>query len=310
VAQQHGSKKVIYAALAGNLAIAVTKFGAALYTGSSAMLTEAIHSLVDTGNQGLLLYGLRRAARPPDERHPFGHGLELYFWSFVVALLIFALGGAVSIYEGIHKMRHPEPMTSAWVNFVVLGASIVFEGLSFAVAYREFRARYAHLSLWSGIERSKDPSAFAVLLEDGAALAGLGVALVGVSVSVWFDLPAADGAASIVIGGLLVVTALVLARETRSLLTGESTSPRVLAAARAVLDADPRVTKVENIMSLHLGPAQVLLAITLDLQRNLTVDQIRATADDLRQRIEARQPIISHVFFRLGPASNLAHLPA
>ena len=309
MAQQHGSKKVIYAALAGNLAIAVTKFGAALYTGSSAMLTEAIHSLVDTGNQGLLLYGLRRAARPPDERHPFGHGLELYFWSFVVALLVFTLGGAVSIYEGLHKMRHPEPIESAWVNFVVLGASIVFEGLSFAVAYREFRARYAHLSLWSGIERSKDPSAFAVLLEDGAALAGLGVALVGVSVSVWFDLPAADGAASIVIGGLLVVTALVLARETRSLLTGESTSPRVLAAARAVLDADPRVTKVENIMSLHLGPAQVLLAITLDLQRNLTVDQIRATADDLRQRIEARQPIISHVFFRLGPAPNLAHLP-
>jgi cation diffusion facilitator family transporter len=302
MAQQHGSKTVIYAALAGNLAIAVTKFGAALYTGSSAMLTEAIHSLVDTGNQGLLLYGLKRAARPPDERHPFGHGLELYFWSFVVALLIFALGGAVSIYEGVHKMRHPEPMTSAWVNFAVLGASMVFEGLSFAVAYREFRTRYAHLSLWTGIERSKDPSAFAVLLEDGAALAGLAVALVGVALSVWFDLPAADGAASIVIGGLLVLTALVLARETRSLLTGESTSPRVLAAARAVLDADPRVTKVEALSSLHLGPSQVLLAITLDLQRNLTVDQVRATAEDLRERIAASQPIIAHVFFRLGPA--------
>jgi cation diffusion facilitator family transporter len=302
VAQQHGSKTVIYAALAGNLAIAVTKFGAALYTGSSAMLTEAIHSLVDTGNQGLLLYGLKRAARPPDERHPFGHGLELYFWSFVVALLIFALGGAVSIYEGVHKMRHPEPMTSAWVNFAVLGASMVFEGLSFAVAYREFRTRYAHLSLWTGIERSKDPSAFAVLLEDGAALAGLAVALVGVALSVWFDMPAADGAASIVIGGLLVLTALVLARETRSLLTGESTSPRVLAAARAVLDADPRVTRVEALSSLHLGPSQVLLAITLDLQRSLTVDQVRATAEDLRKRIAASQPIIAHVFFRLGPA--------
>jgi cation diffusion facilitator family transporter len=302
VAQQHGSKTVIYAALAGNLAIAVTKFGAALYTGSSAMLTEAIHSLVDTGNQGLLLYGLKRAARPPDEHHPFGHGLELYFWSFVVALLIFALGGAVSIYEGVHKMRHPEPMTSAWVNFAVLGASMVFEGLSFAVAYREFRTRYAHLSLWTGIERSKDPSAFAVLLEDGAALAGLAVALVGVALSVWFDMPAADGAASIAIGGLLVLTALVLARETRSLLTGESTSPRVLAAARAVLDADPRVTRVETLSSLHLGPSQVLLAITLDLQRSLTVDQVRATAEDLRKRIAASQPIIAHVFFRLGPA--------
>ena len=198
------------------------------------MLTEAIHSCVDTGNQGLLLYGLKRAARPPDERHLFGHGLELYFWSFVVALLIFA-SEAHSTNQGVHKMRRPEPIESAWVNFVVLGASMVFEGLSFAIAYREFRARYAHLSLWTGIERSKDPSAFAVLLEDGAALAGLFVALVGVSASVWFDIPAADGAASIVIGGLLVLTALVLARETRSLLTGESTSPRVLAAARAVL---------------------------------------------------------------------------
>src|SRR4051794_31459751 len=155
------------------------------------MLTEAIHSCVDTGNQGLLLYGLRRAARPPDERHPFGHGLELYFWSFVVALLIFALGGAFSIYEGVQKMRHPEPIESAWVNLGVLGASVVFEGLSFAVAYRAFRARYAHLSLWTGIERSKDPSAFAVLLEDGAALIGLGFALVGVTLSAWFGLPAA-----------------------------------------------------------------------------------------------------------------------
>jgi cation diffusion facilitator family transporter len=302
VAQQHGSKTVIYAALAGNLAIAATKLGASLYTGSSAMLTEAIHSFVDTGNQGLLLYGLKRAARPPDPRHPFGHGLELYFWSFVVALLIFALGGAFSIYEGVHKMRSPEPIESAWVNFVVLGASMVFEGLSFAIAYREFRARYAHLSLWTGIERSKDPSAFAVLLEDGAALAGLFVALVGVSASVWFDIPAADGAASIVIGGLLVLTALVLARETRSLLTGESTSPRVLAAARAVLDADPRVTGVGDLLSLHLGPSHVLLAVTLDLQKSLTVDQVRATAEDLRKQIEAGQPIISHVFFRLGPS--------
>jgi cation diffusion facilitator family transporter len=301
MAQQHGSKTVIYAALAGNLAIAVTKFGAALYTGSSAMLTEAIHSLVDTGNQGLLLYGLRRAARPPDERHPFGHGLELYFWSFVVALLVFTLGGAFSIYEGVHKVRHPEPIESAWVNFLVLGASMVFEGISFAIAYREFRSRYAHLSLWTGIERSKDPSAFAVLLEDGAALAGLVVALIGVSLSVWFDLPAADGAASIVIGGLLVLTALVLARETRSLLTGESTSPRVLAAARAVLEADSRVTKIDDLSSLHLGPSRVLLAVTLELQKNLTVDQVRATAEDLRDRIAASQPIIAYVFFRLGP---------
>jgi cation diffusion facilitator family transporter len=300
MAQQHGSKTVIYAALAGNLAIAATKFGASLYTGSSAMLTEAVHSLVDTGNQGLLLHGLKRSARPPDESHPFGHGLELYFWSFVVALLIFTLGGAFSIYEGIQKVRHPEPIESAWVNFLVLGLSVAFEGLSFAVAYREFRSRYAHLSLWTGIERSKDPSAFAVLLEDGAALIGLGIALVGVSLSVWFDVSEADGAASIAIGLLLVVTALVLARETRSLLTGEGTSPRVLGAARAVLDADPRVTRVRDIGSLHLGPSQVLLAVTLELRPELTVDEVRRTAEDLRRRIEESQPIVSQVFFRLA----------
>jgi divalent metal cation (Fe/Co/Zn/Cd) transporter len=269
---QRGSRKVIYAALAGNLAIAVTKLGASFYTGSSAMLTEAIHSFVDTGNQGLLLFGLRRASRKADSRHPFGYGLELYFWSFVVALMIFALGGAFSIYEGIRKLLHPEPIESAWVNFAVLGVSMVFEGISFAIGYREFHARFADVPLWTAIKRSKDPSTFA-----------------------------ADGAASIAIGGLLVVTAAVLANETRSLLTGESASPRVLDAARVLLEADPRVNGVEQIMSLHLGPSEVLLAITLQMRDDLSVDQVRATAQELRERIEAGQPIISHVFFRLAP---------
>jgi cation diffusion facilitator family transporter len=299
---QRGSRKVIYAALAGNLAIAVTKLGASLYTGSSAMLTEAIHSFVDTGNQGLLLFGLRRASRKADSRHPFGYGLELYFWSFVVALMIFALGGAFSIYEGFRKLLHPEPIESAWVNFAVLGASMVFEGISFAVGYREFHARFADVPLWTAIRRSKDPSTFAVLLEDSAALVGLVFALVGVAVSTWFNIPAADGAASIAIGGLLVVTAAVLANETRSLLTGESASPRVLDAARVLLEADPRVSGVEQIMSLHLGPSEVLLAITLRLRDDLSVDQVRLTAQELRERIEAGQPIISHVFFRLAPS--------
>ncbi len=292
---------MIYAALAGNLAIAVTKFGASVYTGSSAMLTESIHSFVDSGNQLLLLLGLKRAGRKADERHPFGHGLELYFWSFVVALMIFALGGAFSIYEGIHKIQYPARIESAWVNYVVLGVSMVFEGISFAIAYREFRARYAGLPLWSAIRRSKDPSAFTVLLEDSAALAGLAVAAIGITVTIWLDYSVADGAASVVIGGILVVVAIVLARETRSLLTGESASPRVLAAARAILEADPRVTNVHELLSLQLGPSEVLLAVTLELQQDLHVDQIRATARELRERIEAGQPIISHVFFRLGP---------
>jgi len=215
---QHGSKKVIYAALAGNLAIAVTKLGASLFTGSSAMLSEAIHSFVDTGNQGLLLFGLKQARRKPDERHPFGYGLELYFWAFVVALMIFALGGAFSIYQGLAKLRHPAPIDNAWLNFVVLGASIVFEGITFSIGYREFRTRFADVPLWIGIQRSKDPSVFAILLEDSAALAGLVIAAIGIGASAWFGYLIADGLASIAIGALLVASALILANETRSLL--------------------------------------------------------------------------------------------
>ena len=266
------------------------------------MLTEAIHSFVDTGNQGLLLLGLRRSQRGPDERHPFGHGMELYFWSFVVALMIFALGGAFSIYEGIHKMRHPEPIESAWVNFAVLGAAMVFEGISLKIAYGEFSARHAGTPLWSAIRRSKDPSAFSVLLEDLAALAGLMIALVGVTATVACDDPIADGVASIAIGLLLVATATLLANETRSLLTGESASPGVLSAARALLEADPRVLQVEELLSLQLGPSAVLLAITIRLRADLSIGELQATAQDLRTRIEAGEPIISHVFFRLTPA--------
>jgi cation diffusion facilitator family transporter len=301
-----GSRTAIYAALAGNLAIAATKLGASLYTGSSAMFTEAIHSFVDTGNQGLLLYGLHRAARPPDERHPFGHGLEVYFWSFVVALLIFALGGAFSIYEGVAKIRRPEPIESAWVNFVVIGVAMLFEGLSFRVAYRAFRRQPTTLSLWEAIRRSKDPTAFAVLLEDAAALAGLVFALLGVGVTVALHRPEADGVASIGIGLLLVFTALVLANETRSLLTGESAAPRVLQAARSILEADPRVAKVHGLRSLHLGPEEVLLTVSFEPRPGLSIEGLRETAQELRDKIEAGQPLITRIFFQLHSSGEAA----
>lgn len=304
-----GSKLVVYAALAGNLAVAVTKFGASVFTGSSAMFTEAIHSFVDTGNQGLLLFGMHRAARPPDARHPFGHGLELYFWSFVVALLIFALGGAFSIYEGVHKVMHPEPIESAWVNFLVLGLAVVFEGASLTIAVREFREDFATVPIWTGIQRSKDPTSFAVLLEDAAALVGLFIAAGGVAASVYLDVAVADGVASILIGLLLVAAAIVLGNETRSLLTGETASPRILRTARGVLDADPRVTAVHDLASLHLGPAEVLLAITLDLREDLSAEGIRRTTQELRDRIETREPIISHVYFRFRPPDGTAAVP-
>jgi cation diffusion facilitator family transporter len=294
------SKTVVYAALAGNLAIAIVKFGAFWWSGSSAMLTEAIHSLVDTGNQGLLLFGMNRANRPPDESHPFGHGMELYFWSFVVALMIFLAGGAFSIYEGVQKFFDPEPISDAWVALAVLGASALFEGASFWVALREFNARRRDVPLLRAIRLSKDPSGFSVLLEDSAALAGLAVAAVGVAATTYLGIPQGDAIASMVIGVLLIGAAIVLARETRSLLTGESASPRVLATVRRVLEADPRVREVHALQSIQLGPTKVLFAIALDIDDSLDLDGFKALGAELRDRIKRDAPIVSNVFFKLG----------
>jgi len=293
-----GSRKVIFAALAGNLAIAVTKFVAALWTGSSAMLSEAIHSTVDTGNQGLLLWGLRRSARPADETHPFGYGMEIYFWSFVVALLVFSLGGAFSIYEGLHKIAEPEPVESAWVNFVVLGASLVFEGLSFRTGWIEMRERFPTETLFSALRASKDPGLFAVLVEDTAALAGLVVALVGLTLAQLLDSPVLDGVASIGIGAVLVGAAIFLARETLSLMSGESASRQVLDDARRVLAADPRVERVEEILSMHLGPDSILLGVSIVLNDALDSRAIEEAVHDLSAALTARQPRISRVFVR------------
>jgi cation diffusion facilitator family transporter len=305
VDKQSGSRRVIYAALAGNLAIALTKFAAGLWTGSSAMLSEAVHSSVDTGNQLLLLHGLRRAARPPDARHPFGYGIELYFWAFVVALLIFALGGAVSIYEGVHKIMAPTPIATPWVNFGVLGAAILFEGLSLRVALQEFRRVQGSNSLWAALRRSKDPSVFAVVLEDTAALAGLLIALVGLGLAHWLDRPALDGAASVGIGLLLVLTAVFLARETHSLLTGEAASSRLVEAVRAELVADSRVVSVDEILSMHLGPREVLMAITLDFRNDLTSGALEASIGSLIAGIERRHPEITRLFLRPQPAPEV-----
>ncbi|UHC16608.1 cation diffusion facilitator family transporter [Methylobacterium currus] len=294
-----GSKLVVYAALAGNLAIAVTKLAAASYTGSGAMFTEAVHSFVDTGNQGLLLYGMRRAARPADDSHNFGHGLELYFWSFVVALLIFTLGGAYAVYEGVEKLRHPEPVTAPWVNVGVIALSGIFEGLSFRTARREMRARFARESLWTAVTRSKDPSTFAIILEDGAALIGLGFALAGIVASGFLGWSRGDGVASVAIGCLLIATAGVLFRETRSLLTGESASPRVIEQAKGILTADPRVVRIERMRSLQLGPGTVLLAVTLDLAPHLSGAELRRATADLRAAIRHGLPGVAHLYVQL-----------
>jgi cation diffusion facilitator family transporter len=298
----NSSTLVVYAALAGNLAIAATKFVAFALTGSSAMLTEAIHSSVDTGNQGLLLLGLARARKPPSQTHPFGYGMEVYFWAFVVALLIFALGGAFSIYEGVLKIRAPEPIERAWINFLVIGLAMLFEGGSFLVAWREFSVLRRGAPFLRAIRGSKDPSVFAVLLEDGAALAGLAIAALGVAGSAVFGIPWADGAASVAIGVLLVLVAVFLANETRSLLTGESASPRIVEAVREMLAADPRIETVTEVLSMHLGPQEILLGVTLDFHDHLTAGEIEDAADDFATRIRTIDQRITRVFVRSGRA--------
>jgi cation diffusion facilitator family transporter len=299
------SRTAVLAALAGNLAIAATKFAAAFLTSSSAMLSEAIHSTVDSGNQGLMLYGLRRATMPPDAQHPFGHGMEIYFWSFVVALLIFALGGGVSIYEGIHRLHEPEPVEGAWINFAVLAASAVFEGLSYRVARREFREAHGSRPSWSAVRRSKNPGIFAVLLEDAAALVGIGIATVGLALAVWLDRPDFDGYASIGIGLLLIAVAIVLARETRSLLIGESAAPADLDGVRRLLTADPRVVSVDELLSMHFGPSEVLLAVSIDFRDELPGGAIEQAARELTGQIERDHPTFTRVFLR--PKRRVVH---
>jgi cation diffusion facilitator family transporter len=298
MAGHSGSKTVIYAALAGNLLIAVTKFVAAFFTGSSAMLSEGVHSLVDTGNGALLLYGMRRAARPADAGHPFGHGRELYFWSFVVALLIFALGAGVSIYEGIEHMRNPEPATDPIIAYVVLGLAILFEGFSWSVALKEFRQTKGAMGYIEAVRKSKDPSVFTILFEDTAALLGLVVALAGVLGAQLLDMPELDGLASIGIGLILGMTAIVLARETKGLLMGEAASPEVQAAALAVARADPAVLSANGVLTVHLGPSQIVAGFSIEFRDNVSADEIEACVERIEDRLRTEAPEIVAVFVK------------
>jgi cation diffusion facilitator family transporter len=295
-----GTTQVVWVALAGNVAIAVIKLVASLVTRSSAMLTEAIHSLVDVLDQVFLLVGLRRAARPANELHPFGYGLEAYFWSFAVALLIFALGGAVSVWEGVKRILAPQELARPWINFLVLAMSAGFEGASFAVGYREIQKVVGSrdVSLWRFIRMSKDPALFATLLEDGAALVGLAIAAAGVAASAYLHLAWADGVASVLIGVLLAAVALILANEVRSLMAGEAAHPRVVEAVRKILLEDPNVEVVAELLSLHLGPESILVGVTLEFRDGLSGDEIQSAAQALSNRVQASDDRIGRIFLR------------
>lgn len=299
---QSGARKVVLAALSGNLAIAVTKFVTFAFTGSTAMLTEAIHSLVDTGNQGLLLIGQRRAGRPASESHPFGYGMETYFWSFIVALMIFLAGGAVAIWEGVEKLVRPAPIQRPYISLIVIAVSAVFEGLSFRTAYREYKSlvRGREVRVWRFLKLSKDPNVFATLLEDGAALIGLTLAAAGTAAAGYLDLAWGDGAASIAIGCVLVAVALFMANETRSLIAGEAASPVIVERVRKALAASGDLGRLEGLKTLHLGPQTILVALAWRFPAAMTRADIAAASAELTTRVRAADERIGSVLFEGG----------
>lgn len=298
MAAHAGSKTVIYAALVGNTAIALTKFAAALYTGSSAMLSEGVHSLVDTGNGGLLLYGLHRAARPADITHPFGHGRELYFWSFIVALLVFALGAGISFYEGVMHILEPELSSDPVVNYVVLGFSMLFEGYSWKVALKEFRSVKGKLGYVAAVRQSKDPSVFTVLFEDTAALLGLLVAFLGILGSQLLGIPELDGVASIGIAVILGATAVFLARESKGLLIGEAALPEVQESILAIAERDPEVVRVNGVVTVHIGPEQIVAALSVEFRDQISVPQVEASISRIEAALRAERGDIAGIFVK------------
>ena len=293
-----GSHKVVYVALGGNLMIAVAKFVAATISGSSAMLSEGVHSLVDTVNELLLLYGLHRAAKPPDRSHPFGYGRELYFWSFIVALLVLAMGAGVSFYEGVLHIRQPEPVEHPLLNYLVLAVSFVFEGTSWYVALREFRARKGHLGYFEAFRLSKDPSTFTVLLEDSAALLGLLVALAGLISAQLLAQPMLDGVASIGIAGVLAMSAMLLARETKGLLIGEPAHPAVSDAILAIAAGDAGVRCANGVLTVQMGPSQVVATLSAEFEDALTTPQIEACINRIEKQAKVTHPEIVSLFIK------------
>jgi cation diffusion facilitator family transporter len=293
-----GSRRVVYAALAGNAAIAVTKFVAAGYTGSSAMLSEGVHSLVDTANELLLLYGLKRAAKPADDSHPFGYGRELYFWSFMVALLVFALGALASLYHGYEQLVDPRPVQRPGINYAVLAASFVFEAGSSWVAFRSFRAAKGQLGYLEAFRRSKDAITLTVLLENLAALLGLVIAAAGIAAAQLLDMPVLDGVASLLIGLVLAAASLLLASETKALLLGESARARVAQAIRDIAAADPAIRAANGVLTVQMGPEQVVAALSAEFEDRLATAEIEAGIRRIEAAVRARHPEVGSLFVK------------
>jgi cation diffusion facilitator family transporter len=292
------ARTVVYAALGANVAIAAIKFAAATVTGSSAMLSEGVHSLVDTVNELLLLYGMKRASKPPDLSHPLGHGRELYFWSFIVALLVFALGAGVSLYEGIAHVRHPVPLEAPFVNYLVLAASFASEVTSWSVAFREFRASQANQSYFDAFRASKDPTTFTVLFEDTAAILGLLIAAIGIAGAQVFGMPSLDGVASIGIAVMLGVASILLARETKELLIGEAAHPLVRESLLRIAGADRDVLSANGVTTVQLGPSNIVAALSAKFHDHLNTTQIEECIDRIESAVTQAHPEVTVLFVR------------
>lgn len=289
------AKLSVYGALFANVAIAVVKFIAAYASRSSSMIAEGIHSLVDSGNEALLLLGMKRSQLPADELHRFGHGKEIYFWSLIVAVLIFGIGGGLSIYEGIIHILHPEPMTDPFWNYVVLGAAMVFEGTSLFIAVRSFlrAGKHREKDFFRSLVRSKDPGLFVVIYEDSAALLGLVIALLGVFSSHYFHLPVLDGVASVLIGLMLATVAVLLVIESRHLLIGESADDGLMTGVRGILAENPSVESVATLKTMHLGPHQILLVLRVNFEAAARIPELTA---GLKEKIRQRFPDITEIY--------------
>ncbi|MFN6485316.1 MULTISPECIES: cation diffusion facilitator family transporter [unclassified Nostoc] len=290
------SKKTIFAAMGANLAIAITKFIAASITGSSAMISEGIHSIVDTGDQLVLLLGISRSQKPANDSHPFGYGQELYFWTFIVAILIFAIGGGMSIYEGITHLINPSPLEDPKWNYIVLSVAILLEGYSWTVALKEFLPIKGKQNFWQAIKNSKDPTVITILFEDTAAILGLFVALIGIFLGHLFNNVYFDGIASILIGIILAIVAVVLARESKGLLVGESADPQTIANIRYLSKTEPGVKEVIRVLTMQLAPKEVLLNLEIQFSHNLTGEEIALTVENLEANIRQKHPEIKQIF--------------
>lgn len=298
------SKASIYGALISNTAIAIIKFIAAFFSGSSAMLSEGIHSVVDTSNELLLLLGINRSKRPPDKQHPFGHGQELYFWSLIVSILIFGLGGGMSVYEGVTHILNPHPMVDALWNYIVLGSALVFEGISIYIAIRDFLKHGNKGNFWKKLQNSKDPGFFIVIYEDAADIAGLLIALGGVILSDYFNSPLIDGIASVLIGLVLTVIAIIMIIESYNLLIGESAGIELVNETEKLVREDEDVHEVQTPLTVQLSPDEVFLALNVEFNKEMTGSQIVESINRLEKMMRNRFPQIKQIYVEAGNLSK------